>query len=128
MELARRSLLGKVITAMQLNDPTDFIFSGMTVEAYLKEREIIFEQVYMSGKSMVLQGNGQLDLENNDVDLDFIASGKRVTSEPSFLESLAKGLGSAVVKVEVHGDVEQPNIETTMPLFKNPLGIFGTKP
>ena len=128
MELARRSLLGKVITTMQLNDPTDFIFSGMTVAAYLKENEIVFEQVYMSGESMVLQGNGRLDLENNDIDLDFIASGKRVTSEPSFLESLAKGLGSAVVKVEVHGDVEHPNIETTMPLFKNPLGIFGTKP
>ena len=128
MELARRSLLGKVLTAMQLNEPTDFIFSGMTVAAYLKESEIVFEQVYMSGRSMVLAGSGRLDLNTNEVDLDFTASGKRITSEPSFLESLAKGLGSAVVKVEVRGDVEKPDIRTTMPLIKNPLGILGTRP
>ena len=129
MALARRSLLGKVLTAMQLNEPTDFIFSDMTVEAYLKESNIVFEQVYMSGRSMVLQGSGQLDLKNNDVDLDFTAFGKRITSEPSFLESLAKGLGSAVVKVKVHGNVEEPDIQTTtLPVIRTPLEIFGTKP
>ncbi|HIJ71957.1 MAG TPA: hypothetical protein HPP87_11435 [Planctomycetes bacterium] len=128
MKLARRSLLGKVLTAMQLDDPTDFIFSGMTVAAYLKESEIVFERVYMSGKSMVLAGSGRLDLESNEIVLDLNASGKRITSKPSFLESLAKGLGSAVVKVEVRGDVEKPNIQTTMPLIKNPLEILGTKP
>jgi len=128
MELARRSLLGKVLTAMQLDEPTDFIFSGMTVAAYLKESEIVFERVYMSGRSMVLAGSGRLDLNTNEVDLDFTASGKRITSEPSFLESLAKGLGSAVVKVEVRGDVEKPDIQTTMPLIKNPLKILGTRP
>jgi hypothetical protein len=129
MALARRSLLGKVLTAMQLNKPTDFIFSDMTVEAYLKESEIVFEKVYMSGHSMVLQGSGRLDLKKNDVDLDFTAFGRRITSEPSFLESLAKGLGSAVVKVEVHGNVEEPDIQTTaLPVIKTPLEIFGTKP
>jgi hypothetical protein len=129
MELTRRSLLGKVLTTMQLNEPTDFIFSGMTVTGYLRKSQIIFEQVYMSGKSMVLAGNGKLDLDSNEVDLDFTASGKRITSEPSFLESLAKGLGSAVVKVEVRGDVEKPDITTTtLPLIKNPLGILGTRP
>jgi len=119
MELAKRSLLGKVLTAMQLNNPTDFIFSGMTVAAYLKENEIVFEQVYMSGKSMVLAGSGRLDLDSNQIVLDLTASGKMITSEPSFLESLAKGLGSAVVKVEVRGDAEKPNIQTTMPLIKS---------
>ena len=114
---------------MQLDEPTDFIFSDMTVEAYLKESDIVFEQVYMSGRSMVLQGSGRLDLKKNDVDLDFTAFGKRITSEPSFLESLAKGLGSAVVKVEVHGNVEEPGIQTTtLPVIRTPLEIFGTKP
>jgi hypothetical protein len=129
MALARRSLLGKVLTTMQLDNPTDFIFSDMTVVAYLKESEIVFEEVYMSGHSMVLQGSGRLDLENDNVDLDFTSFGKKMTSEPSFLESLAKGLGSAVVKVEVHGNVEEPDIQTTtLPVIKVPLEIFGTKP
>jgi len=128
MELARRSLLGKVLTALQLAEPTDFIFSDMTVAAYLKESEIVFEEVYMSGKSTVLAGSGRLDLDSNEIVLDLTASGKKITSEPSFLESLAKGLGSAVVKVEVRGDIEKPDIQTkTLPLFRDPLGILGTR-
>lgn len=129
MELARRSLLGKVLTTMQLDEPTDFIFSDMTVAAYLKEGEIVLEEVYMSGKSTVLAGSGRLDLDSNEIVLDLTASGKRITSDPSFLESLAKGLGSAVVKVEVRGDIEKPDIQTkTLPLIQDPLGILGTRP
>jgi hypothetical protein len=129
MELTRRSLLGKVLAAMQLDKPTDFIFSNMTAEAYLKENEIVFERIYMSGQSMVLQGSGRADLESNNVDLNFTASGKRIAPEPSLLESLAKGLGSAVMQVEVRGDIDRPRIETTtLPVIKRSLEIFGSTP
>jgi hypothetical protein len=33
------------------------------------------------------------------------------------------------VKVEVHGNVEEPDIQTTtLPVIRTPLEIFGTKP
>jgi hypothetical protein len=111
-----------------LDKPTDFIFSDITVESYLKGTKIIFEQVYMSGSSTVLQGSGSLNLASGEVDLDFTAFGNIMTSEPSMLESLAKGLGSAVVKIEVHGDIDEPDIKvTTLPVFKTPLDLLGEK-
>ena len=130
MRLTRRSVLGKILIAMQLNKPTDFIFSDLKVEAYLKGTEIIFEHVYMSGSSTVLQGNGKMDLVTNEIDMNFTAFGRILTSDPSMLESLAKSLGSAVIKVEVRGDLDEPLIKTkttTLPVFRAPLDLLGDK-
>lgn len=128
MKLTRRSLLGKILIAIQLNKPTDFIFSDLKVEAYLKGTDIIFEHVYMSGSSTVLQGNGKMDLVTNQIDMNFTAFGRILTSKPSMLESLAKSLGSAVVKIEVSGSLDEPQIRTTtLPMFEAPLDLLGDK-
>lgn len=129
MTLAKRSFMGKVLASMQMTKATDYIFSDMSVEAYLKRRVIVFEQIYMSGNSMVMRGTGTLSLDTNDVDLEFSAFGGRIDPDPSFLESLAKGLGSAMVKVEVRGKFDDPTIKTTtLPVIRSPFNIFGTKP
>ncbi len=129
MTLAKRSLLGKILTALQMNEPTDFIFSDMAIDAYIRKNKLIFERVYMSGENTVLLGSGQLDLKSNKVRLDFNAAGGEITHDPSFLESLAKGLGSAVIKVEVRGDIDDPQIDTTaLPVLSTPFGIFGSNP
>lgn len=129
MTMAKRSLLGKVLTSLQMNEPTDFIFSDMVIDAYIKGNKLIFERVYMSGQNTVLLGSGELDLKSNEVRLDFNASGGEITHNPSFLESLAKGLGSAVIKVEVRGDIDNPRIKTTtLPVFSTPFEIFGSNP
>jgi hypothetical protein len=126
MQLARRSLLGKILAAMQLNNPTDYIFSDMSVDAFVKGNDLVFQEVYMSGKSSVLLGKGIIDLKNDALDLEFSSYGSVVTSHPSFLETLARGLGSAVIKVEVYGSVDQPRIVTTpLPVLTTPFSIFG---
>ncbi len=129
MQLARRSLLGKIIAAMQLNNPTDYIFSEMSVDAFVKGSNLVFQDVYMSGESTVLLGKGRIDLTNGGLDLEFTSYGSVVTSRPSFLETLARGLGGAVVRVEVHGSVDQPRIVTThLPALTTPFSIFGDGP
>jgi hypothetical protein len=126
MKMARRSLIGKVLAAMQLNEPSDYIFSDMSAEAFVKGNEIIFDRILMSGKSVVLLGSGKLDLKSNDISLKFNSYGTEVTSYPSFFETLARGLGSAVVQVEVYGNMDDPQIETkSLPVLKNPLRILG---
>ena len=128
MELARRSFLGKIITTLQMNEPTDFMFSDMTVDSYLRNNDLVFENVYMSGKSLVLKGEGKLDLKANNVDLDFAAFSGQKHIEPDLLGSLARGLGKAVITVEVHGNIEDPKITTTpLPVFKTPLDLLGDK-
>ncbi len=60
--------------------------------------------------------------------MNFTAFGRIMTSDPSMLESLAKSLGSAVIKIEVHGDLDEPLIKTTtLPVFKTPLDLLGDK-
>lgn len=127
MKLARRSLLGKIVTALQLNDPADFMFSDLTVEAYMRRKTIVFENVYMSGKGIVLQGRGSYDLGSGIVDLNFNASGRKVTSTPSMLESLAKGLGPAMTKVRVYGPLDTADISAEIPVIKSPFDFLGEK-
>ncbi len=112
-----------------MNEPTDFIFSDMTVDSYIRNNDLVFENVYMSGKSLVLKGEGKLDLKANNIDLDFAAfSGQKHYIEPDFFGSLTRGLGKAVITVEVHGDIENPKITTTaLPVFKTPLDFLGDK-
>lgn len=125
MNLAKRSLLGKVVSAIQFSDPSDYIFSDMSVEAFVKGNELVVEEVLMSGPSTVLFGSGSLDLQSNEVKLKFNAYGSVVTPNPSFLETLARGLGSAIIQVDVSGQVDNPTIETSMPMLFNPFSILG---
>jgi len=126
MQLARRSLLGKIIAAIQLDEPTDYIFSEMSVDAFVRGSDLVFQEVYMWGDSSVLRGTGLVDLRSDAVDLEFASYGSVRTSRPSFLETLARGLGPAVIKVEVSGSVERPDIATTtLPALTAPLGILG---
>ena len=125
MELAKRSLLGKVVTAIQFNKPTDYVFTDMSVEAFVKGSDFVVEEVLMSGPSTVLLGRGSVDFESNEVDLKFNAYGSVITSNPSFLETLARGIGSAAIQVDVKGNIDNPQIETSMPMLKNPFSILG---
>ncbi|MCD6393869.1 MAG: hypothetical protein J7M40_10210 [Planctomycetes bacterium] len=129
MQLARRSFLGKILAAMQLNNPTDYIFSEMSVDAFVKGSDLVLQDVYMSGESTVLLGKGRIDMQNNALDLEFTSYGSVVTSRPSFLETLARGLGAAVIKVKVQGSVDEPRIVTThLPGLATPFSIFGESP
>jgi hypothetical protein len=76
----------------------------------------------MSGASNVLLGKGTVDLQNNAVDLEFRSYGTARTSDPSFLETLVRGLAPAVVRVKVSGSLDEPQIVTTpLPVLSSPL-------
>lgn len=126
MKLAPRSLIGKVLDAMQFNQPSDYTFSDMSVDAFVRGGRLVFQEVYMSGASNVLLGKGTVDLRNNAVDLEFRSCGTARSSDPSFLETLARGLGAAVVRVKVSGSLDEPHIVTTpLPVLSSPLEILG---
>ncbi|MBW8034955.1 MAG: hypothetical protein FVQ79_04790 [Planctomycetes bacterium] len=128
MAFARRSLFGKIVTTVQLDNPTDFIFNEITAESYLKGSMIDLEKVQMFGPSTVLLGSGKINMQNRQIDLVLTAYGGKKTLKPSFLETLASVIGSAVMQVEVKGNLEDPTIaETTLPVIKKPFEIFGTR-
>ena len=128
MAFARRSLFGKIVTTVRLDDPTDFIFNEITAENYLKGSTINLEKVQMFGPSTVLLGTGKINMQNRQIDLGLTAYGRRKTSKPSFLETLARGIGSAVIQIEVKGNLGDPTIvATTLPVIKKPFELFGTQ-
>jgi hypothetical protein len=100
----------------------------MKIESYLENDKLNFSNISMSGKSVVFKGTGYLNLVSNEIDLDFSAYGNNLSSRPSLFESLARSLGSAMVKVEVDGNTDDPKIKVTaLPVIKDTIGILGDK-
>jgi autotransporter translocation and assembly factor TamB len=89
---------------------------------------MFFRQLDLSGKSLAFSGSGWLDLKTDEINLTLAARGRRLaTASPSVLQSLTEGLGRAVVKVEVNGQANDPQVTTRpLPVIKETLKIFGT--
>ncbi|MHC4131191.1 MAG: hypothetical protein ACYSR3_04230 [Planctomycetota bacterium] len=127
MEIGRLSPISKLLLVLNLTEPTDFAFDKMLVDAYLDGEEVDFDKFDLSGESVAFTGSGKLDLDSRQVDLKLTARGKRLAgTEPGILESLTEGLGSGVVRMDVRGDIYDPDVTTTtLPVLEATLGILG---
>ncbi len=130
MQVGTVSPLAKLLLVLKLTEPTNFAFEQMLVDSYIKNDKLFFEKLDLAGEALAFNGSGWMDLKNQNVDLTLTARGRRLaTAEPSILQSLTDALGGAVVRVEVKGNVYDPQVTTrTLPLFEDSLQILGTKP
>jgi len=128
MRVGRVSPLSNFLTVLQLNEPTDYTFDRMLIESYLKQDTLMIQKFDISGKNAAFVGSGTVDISSGDVNLTLLARGRRLaTARPGVLESLAEGLGGAVVRMEVTGKMDALSIATkTLPLFEDSLKILGT--
>ena len=129
MEVGKLSPLAKLLYVLKLTEPKDFAFEQMVVDSYIKGDKLLFEKFDLSGQAIAFSGSGWMDLAGDNVDLVLTARGKRLAAaEPSVVQSLAEGLGQAVVRVEVTGNVHDPQVTTrTLPVIEDSLKILGTK-
>lgn len=130
MQVGRLSLLAKLLHVLQLTEPKDFAFDQMLVDSYIKHNRLFFREFDLCGDRVAFNGSGWMDLQSNNIDLTLTARGNRLaTTEPSLLQSLTEVLGKAVVRIEVTGNVYDPQITTrTLPVIWDSLKILGTKP
>jgi hypothetical protein len=128
MQVGKLSPLAKLVQVLNLTEPSDYAFDEMTVDAYIQDDKVIFRKIDLSGKSVAFYGSGRLDLKTDNINLTLTARGKRLaTASPSFLQSLTEGLGRAVVRVEVRGKADEPQVTTKpLPVIKETLEILGT--
>jgi hypothetical protein len=128
MQVGKLSLLAKLLHVLKLTEPKDFAFDQMLVDSYIMHNKMFFEKFDLSGESVAFNGSGWMDLQTQNVDLVLFARGSRIaTDEPSILQSLAEGLGTAVVRMEVTGNIYAPQVQTkTLPVVKDALQILGT--
>ncbi len=129
MEVGEASPLAKLLYILNLTEPKDFIFDRMLIDSYIKDEKVSIENFDLSGQAVAFKGSGSLNLQNHNVELVLTARGNRLaTAEPGVLESLTDSLRGAVVRVDVSGNISDPQIKTTpLPLIQDTLGILGTK-
>jgi hypothetical protein len=130
MQVGRLSPLAKLLAVLKLTEPTDFAFDQMLVDSYIKGNYLSFEKFDLAGKSVAFSGSGGLDLASRNIDLVLTARGRRLaTAKPSIWQSLTEGLSKAVIRMDVKGDVRDPQVTTTtLPVIRATLGIFGKRP
>lgn len=130
MQVGRLSPVGKLLEVLKLNEPKDFAFDQMFVDSYIKRDELIVKKLDLSGQAVAFYGSGLMDLKTGNVNLDLTARGRRLaTDDPSIFQSLTEGLGRAVVKMEVTGDLYDPEVKTeALPVITETLKILGSKP
>jgi len=128
MRVGKLSPLAKLLYVLKLTEPGDFAFDRMLVDSYVKGDRLFFQQFDLSGKALAFNGSGYMDLQSEDVDLTLTARGRRLGgAEPSLLQSLTEGLGQAVVRMKVTGNIYDPKITTTtLPVIGDTLKILGT--
>ena len=128
MQVGKVSPLANLLAVLRLTEPSDYAFDRMLLESYLKRNKLLISRFDLSGKNLAFTGGGTINLPDGDVNLTLTARGKRVAAaQPSLLQSLTEGLGGAMVRMEVTGTTNHPNVETkTLPVIEDSLKILGT--
>ena len=128
MKLGKQSVLGKILTAMQFKRADDFVFSEVEFKALIRGRKLIIDDVRMAGKPLVFRGTGQLDWEQKQIQMDLVAFDRLMGKEDTILDLLARGIGSAIWKVQIRGDLNSPQVDAVyLSVLKQPLDIFKKK-
>ncbi len=128
MQIGKVSPLANLLAVLRLTEPSDYTFDRMLIESYLKRNKLLISRFDLSGKNLAFTGGGTIDLPDGNVDLTLTARGKRVTAaQPSILQSLTEGLTGAMVRMEVSGTTNNPDVQTkTLPVIEDSLKILGT--
>jgi hypothetical protein len=130
MQVSKLSPLAKLLNVLKLTEPRDFAYDQMFVDSYIRHDGLFVKKLDLSGQGLAFSGSGSIDLKSRNVDLTLTARGRRlVTDKPTVLQSLTEGLGQAVVRMDITGNLYDPKItRKTLPVLEDTLHILGAKP
>ncbi len=128
MKMGRQSLLGKILTAVQLKRPENFVFSEIDLSAAILGPELIFEHIRMVGNPLIFHGQGKVNFQNRQLEMELASWDRKLGDEKTILDTLARGISSALWKVKVHGTLDMPEVDAVyLSVLKQPLNIFKKK-
>ncbi|MFH1715786.1 MAG: AsmA-like C-terminal region-containing protein [Planctomycetota bacterium] len=130
MQVGELPLLAKLLSVLRLTEAKDSAFEQMFVDSYIRHDRLVVKKLDLSGQDLAFSGSGWMDMKSRNVNLTLTARGRRlVTDDPSVLQSLTEGLGQAVVRVDITGNLYDPKItRRTLPVIEETLQILGTRP
>ncbi len=130
MQFGKLSPLGKLLQVVKRTESKDFAFDQIFIDSYIRRNDLLVKKLDLSGQAVAFYGSGLMDLKTRNVDLELTARGRRLaTDDPSVWQSLTEGLGRAVIKMKVTGDLYDPDVQTeALPVIGETLRILGKKP
>ena len=79
----------------------------------------------MIGTPLIFDGTGKVNLATNQIAIILNAWDRGTKDTQNILDILARGIGSALWKVEIHGDMDTPKVDAVyLSVLKQPLNIF----
>lgn len=128
MKLGNQSLMGRVLTAMKFRTPNEFMFREIQVEATVHGPVLTIGSARMVGDPLIFRGTGTLNLETKAIRMDLVAFDRFVGKEDTIIDMLARGIGKALWKIELRGDIDNPKIDAVfLSVLKSPLNMFKKK-
>ena len=125
MRLGKQSLMGKLLTAIQLKQPRAYIFNELQVDALVHARTLICKRVRIAGDPLIFYGSGMLDWERQQINLELVGIDRVFGNDDTIMNMLARGFGSAIWKIEVKGDLKEPAVDAVyLSVLKQPLEVF----
>ncbi|MBM4025254.1 MAG: hypothetical protein FJ280_07585, partial [Planctomycetes bacterium] len=127
MQVGKVSPLGTVLSVLRLNEPTDYTFERMLIDACIRGDKLLIPKLDLSGRNTAFAGAGTMDLPSEEMSLTLTARSRHAAAGPSVLQSLTEGLGGAVVRIEVTGTAGSPRVQTkALPVLEDSLRLLGT--
>lgn len=129
MKVGKLSPLARLLYALKLTDLGDFAFSRLLIDSYITGDNLHFEKFDLSGDNIAFSGSGDMNMVNGALDLKLMARGRRLATEkPSILQSLTEGLGRAVVRMEITGNINDPQVDTyKLPVIRDTIELLGIR-
>ena len=71
---------------------------------------MIFEQIRLKARNMLMEGNGSLDFDTKKVDLAFTTDNPNGLMKLPFLKELWAGARNEMLKIHVRGTIQEPEV------------------
>ena len=101
---------------------------NISIQSVIKGREVQISRFDIYGPTASLRGTGTYQLGTNSINVNFTAYGAAGKEEPGFIESLTAGFGPALLKVDITGRLEEPEIKVSpLPIINKSIEMIGTR-
>ncbi|MCE5327062.1 MAG: hypothetical protein LLG01_11690 [Planctomycetaceae bacterium] len=101
-----------LLRVITLNLPGESAFTDGNVVYRLKGKQLVFDEIYLSGPAMTIVGSGRLNMETRALKLRFLSGPHRNLPRLQFLEGFFKGMMGDTGEIDIDGTIDRPEIKT----------------
>jgi hypothetical protein len=110
-ELKRIPLVLGLLQVTNLALPISSPFNEATAVYNLEGSRVIFDQIKLSAKNMLMEGNGTLDFATKKVDLVFTTDNPNGLMQIPFIKELWRNARNEMLKIRVTGTIQEPSVK-----------------